>query len=454
MERVAPTDVVIPAAQVDAAMSDLREHIRMIHGSSTWLYCEGKHSAAAYFAILCMEEMSKHHKLGLRKREDKAVTVEDMRSAYSHRKKIFSFLCKMGGTSGTVGQCLGHKSQCSPNYSLAAAKLNFMKQLAVYHELVQGGVITLEGVLGRDNLFKVSTHLQHIACQGVAAMDEEAGIWKGTREIQEPACPGRGIDGALAKVMELACNVPTGNPLMDGVVLGRQSLDSVLKSLEWHIGELDILAVMLHNSWHHAASIFMSIMSFEEANKYHVIARCRRRGDAVSKGDIEPLLNHKTKLTVFLKDVSDYQKRQNAKAGTRPTRKYHTIDPWALWRLNSLKQISMYFTHVCGRTTTLERLLDLGAGGVSTYLRKTLLGMISWAILCDGDTDDPYTMHGTNPVHAKRLKKLVDFKTDEEYRAADGEMYYAIGLLDCLNGAIGRHDAELCEETLSIIEGI
>lgn len=450
----APTDIVIPAGQVGRAMGDLRDHILMIHDASMWLYCEGDHSPAAYLAILCMEEISKYHVLDSRKRGGEGVTVGDTCAWRSHRKKILSFLRKMHGISGTNSQDPAGGRQCPADYSQVAAKLNFVKQLAVYHEYIGGKAVTLGGLLGRDALFRASTHLQHVACQGVATISAPSCGRQGSSGAQDRGGSGGDIDSGIAAVMEALHGVPAGNGPKGGTGLPLGSLDAILAGLEQHIGDLDICAVKLQRSFHHVASIFMSIISFEEANKYHVIARRRRRGQAVTAKDMGLLADHKAKLTAFLDDVSRYQEGQNRVAATGPTRRYHTVDPWALWGLNGVKQVSMYFAHIRGRTVTLERLLGFGPGAMALYLRKTLMGMVSWAILCDGDTDDPYTVHGTNPVHARRLKALVDFKTDERCREFDEEMYYMIGLLDGLNGAMWRHDEALCEETLSIIEGI
>jgi len=449
-----PTDVVIPAGQVSSAMSDLCGHIRAIHAASTYLYCEGSHAAASYFAILCLEEISKQHKLDLRRRCGKGVTLGDMQGWYSHRKKIHAFLRNMHDASGArdAGTCEG--GERSTNYSPVAAKLNFMKQLAVYHEYLGGTPATLEGMLGRDAMIRASMHLQRVTCQGIAAMGAMRRGGQGLRKGRDAGQPNPGIDASLAAIMELAQGVPITNPPKDGVVLAHKSLGSTLGSLWQHIGDLDILAVKLHNSNHHAASIFMSIISFEEANKYYAIARCRRSGNDVCKADMAPLLDHKAKLTVFLNDVMRYQERQNAGRGATATGKYHVVNAEGLLRLNGLKHISMYFTHVCGRTVTLERLIDLGSGGVSTYLRKLLMGMVSWAIMCDGDSDDPYKMHAVTRTHAQRLKALVDFKEEERCRGAEEYTYYLIGLLDCLNSAICRHDARRCGETLALIEGL
>lgn len=447
--NASPEDIAIPAAQVKFAMAGLREHIRTIHEAAMWLYCEGHHAAASYFAILCMEEISKHHLFSSRR--GKGVTMGDMEGMKSHKRKIFLFLLRMGALSHPGAAGTHHKPRFMANYSLVAARLNTIKQLAVYHEYMGGRAVTLEGLLGRDRLFRVSTRLQRIACQGLASMGSTTCRGQDSPIDRGDEYDRGGIDACLTALMRIAHDVPASIPHKDGIVLARGNLSHALSGLEWHIGALDDLAARLHNSGHHGAAIFMYIMSFEEANKHYVVAKCRRHDCDVKKADMKILRKHYSKLSVFFRDVEAYQKIHSIDKDTNPTEKYHTVDPDALMRLDGLKKLSLYFNYMCCGTITLRCVANFVPGGVSTYLDKILRGMVSWIILSDGNSEDPYDVHDTNRMHVIRLKKYVDFKMDVANREYDEFMYHEVGLFDELNGAMEKRDVDRFAKVLTEI---
>jgi len=118
-------DIAIPVGHIRPAMDDLMAHVRLIHEASMFLYCESRHAPAAYFAILCLEEMSKCLVLALRLGRGEGVTVGDMGGMRSHEGKTLSLLLRLRGAP----------SQASPNCSLVAAMLESIKQLVVQRVL-------------------------------------------------------------------------------------------------------------------------------------------------------------------------------------------------------------------------------------------------------------------------------------------------------------------------------
>lgn len=426
-------------------MADLVAHVRMIHGASMFLYCEGRHAPAAYFAILCLEEMSKLLSLASRHDRGEGVTVGEMEGMRSHEYKTLSLLLHIRALPRQVTPDPRLGGQSSPNYSLVAARLESIKQLVVHHGHVGERMGTLEDALGREETFRLSTHLQHVACQGLLAAEAAA---HGRRHGQ----PDAGTDGRLLAVLGLSSGIPLGSRLRGGAVPSGRELDRAIASLEWHVGSLDADAVALHNGGHHEASILMSIMSFEEANRHYVLAKCRRYGIGAAGAQAKGIWSHNSKLSVFLKDVDLYLGDRNADEESRRRGKYSLIHPGALLKLDGLKHLALYFDHVGGRTMTLGGILGPGTGTVSQYLRDILEGMSSWAIICDGDSKDPYRRHNKNPIHYQRYQKLVKFKTDPKNEAYDQGTYWMIGKLDYLNDAIRSRNERQCEAELARIQ--
>jgi len=445
-------DVVIPAGQVGSAMGDLMTHIRMIHDASTFLYCGGSHAPAAYFAILCMEEMSKYLVLASRHGRGKGVSVGDMGGMRSHEGKTLSLLLQMRALLRPNTTDARREPRSSPNCSLLAAKLESAKQLVVHHGNVNGSMSTLEGILGMEDLSKLSTRLQRAVCQGLLAMGAATQDGQAVARERRRGQADAGVDSLLVAVLGLTDGVPLGSKLRDGGIPSGAGLDRAIASLEWHVAALDKHAVDLHNGGHYEASIFMSIMSFEEANRHYVLAKCKRHGIGAAGAQARGIWSHNSKLSVFLKDVDSYLGDRNAKGEDRRRGKYNIIHPGALLKLDGLKHLALYFDHVCGRTMTLRGILGRGTGTVSQYLRDILEGMSSWAIICDGDSEDPYRRHNKNPVHYQRYQKLVNFKTSKENEVYDQGTYWIIGKLDYLNDAVKKRDARQCEAMLAQIQ--
>lgn len=435
------TDIAIPAEQVGPAMADLMAHVRLIHGASMFLYCGERHAPAAYFAILCLEEMSKCLVLASRHSGCRGVTVGDMEDMRSHEGKTLALLLRLRGGS----------QKASANCSLVAARLESVKQLVVHHGNVGGHIGTLEDVLGREDTFRLSTRLQRIACQGLLATESAARGGQAADRGRSSGRAGTGLDGRLVAVLGLTRRIPVGG-LRRGAVPTGGGLYRAIESLEWHVGALDEYAVALHNGGHYEASILMSIMSFEEANRHYVLAKCRRYGTGAAGAQAKDVWSHNSKLSVFFKDVDRYLGDRNACGEARRRGKYNIIHPGALLKLDGLKHLALYFDYMCGRAMTLRGILGHGTGAVSQYLRDILEGMSSWAIICDGDYKHPYRRHNKNPIHYQRYQKLVEFKTNPENEVYDQGMYWTVGKLDCLNDAIRSRNARQCEAELASIQ--
>lgn len=428
--------VVVPAVLIGSARGDLLEHVRMIQGASAWLHGRGAHAPAAFFAVVCLEEAAKCHVLDLCAGHGRDMTSKDRREIDSHKKRIAMFLRRM--RDGDAGQ--GGLPVHDPD--AVASRLNAIKQLAVYHEYAGGATVTLGGALGAAGLRKVSGLLQGVVAMGVASLDAAPRDGGGHRE---------GTDDPLAEIMELSGAVSGPAPVGAGDGIPAGDLHAVLQSLENHVAVLDKFAVDLHNGGHYEASIFMSIMSFEEASKHYVLARCRRSGGGAGADQVSALRKHNGKLSVFFRDVARYLGDSNVDIHSKPPGRYAIIHPEAFLKLDGLKQLALYFDHICGRTMTLRKLLGSRTAMVSKYLRDILVGMVSWTIICDGDAENPYRRHNANPVHYQRYQELVRFKTNPENEAYDQAMYWIVGRLDCLNDAVRSRDAGRCEAELAHI---
>jgi len=428
--------VVVPAVLIGSARVDLLDHVRMIQGASAWLHGRGAHAPAAFFAVVCLEEAAKCHVLDSCAGHERGMTSVDRREIDSHKKRIALLLRKMRGGDAR------HGKSPVPDADAVASRLNAIKQLAVYHECAGGGAVTLGGALGAPGLRRVSEILQEVVASGVASLDAVPRSGSGSAES---------ADILLAEVMELSSAVAEPVPIGASGGIPAGDLHAVLQSLENHVAVLDKFAVDLHNGGHYEASIFMSIMSFEEASKHYFLAKCRRSGGGVEADQVDVLRDHSSKLSVFFRDVARYLGDSNVDRHSKPPGKYSIIHPEAFLKLDGLKQLALYFDHMCGRTMTLRKLLGNHTAMVSKYLRDILIGMVSWAIICDGDAENPYRRHNTNPMHYQRYQELVRFKTNPKNEAYDQAMYWIVGRLDCLNDAVRCRDERRCEAELSHI---
>lgn len=424
---------VVPVAQASRVRADLLDHVGMVREVSAWLHERGDYAPSAFFAVVCLEEAAKCHVLDSCARRGRDMAAEDRQQIGSPKKRTSLSLRKMlDDDAGWAGM----------GADAVAARLDTIKQLAVCYEYVNGGIVTLEGALGVARLRRLSERLQEIAAGGVMSL--EAATRGGGNGHGKS-----GIGPALAEIMELASAVPKDRAHEAGGGMPAGDLPAVLQSLEDHVAVLDKYAVDLHNGGHYEASIFMSIISFEEASRHYVLARCRRQGAGVEGEQVRELRRHNGKLSVFFRDVARYLGDRNVDERSKPPGRYAIIHPEAFLKLNGLKQLAMYFDHMCGRTMTLRGVLGSRTGWVSKYLRDILIGMVSWAIICDGDSENPYRRHNTNPVHYERYQALVRFKTNPKNAAYDQAMYWLVGKLDYLNDAVQARDARKCEAELS-----
>jgi len=433
---------VIPLGEIGGALDGLLAHIRMTQKAAKWLGKEGYHAASVYFSILCLEEISKYHVISGCRGEGRGVLRKDMEAVAAHRKRLCKFwdstvscLCTSAGSGKRRGRGI-------PAGKDVGAALSRVKEMAVYFEFADGGADTLEGRLGAQRLTEMSGLLKSLAAQGIQVMWSRASAGGGPQRVQH-LDPRADMCADMSRVMEIASMPERVAYGKDDVVIPLGHLDPVLDALWDHIAILDKIAHMLYRKKHDSASIFLSIISLEESAKYYLLAKSRRQRKDVLGSDLRALKTHKTKLSVFFKDVSNFLGDRNRTADPST---YVVVHPKAFLKLNGLKELAIYFNYAHGGTMTLRALFDRATGNFSRYLRMTVQGLSSWMIMCDGDHENPYRRHNRNAAHYGRYKMLEEFMKNR--REVEG-MYYVIGQLDCLNSALRRHDPRACKKALA-----
>lgn len=439
--------IMVPAVQAASAKGGLLDHIRMIQGASAWLHDMGGHAPAAFFAVVCLEEAAKYHVLDSCESHGRGVTAEDRSQIDSHKKRIAMSLQKMRGAARTGGA--GQASPARPDIDMAASTIDAIRRLAARREYARGAAMTLECALGTSRLRRVSERLQEAVSLAVASLGSATPA-EGGNGHGHVDC-GTGVDPILAEIMEASGEIPEAGVYWDDGGMPAGGMHAVLQSLEDHVAVLDKFAADLHKGGHYEASIVMSIMSFEEASRHYVLARRRRHGGGTGGEQAREAHGHGGNMSVFFKDVAMYLGDRNVDRHSKPPGKYAIIHPEMPLRLDGLKLLALHFDHMCGRAITLRGILGDRTGMVSKYLRDTLAGMASWAIICDGDSENPYRRHNANPVHYQRYQELVKFKTDPENEAYDQGMFWLVGRLDRLSGAARGRDVRLCEAEISQI---
>ncbi|MDD9810079.1 MAG: AbiV family abortive infection protein [Thaumarchaeota archaeon] len=434
-------EAVIPLGETDGALDGLLAHIRMTQKASKWLD-RGEHLAVSvYFSILCLEEIAKYCVIADCKSEGRGVFREDMGSIGTHEERIRVFWERVAAGSGTrpdPGASAGRN---------VATALSGAKEAAVYFGFARGAADTLEGRLGAHGLAEMSGLLKSLAAQGIQAMRLRADARKSTRHAGLLDLQAS-MRADMSRIMEIAVAPERTAHQKDDVVIPLDHLDLALESLEDHIAVLDRTAHRLYKKRHDAASIFLSVISLEECAKHYLLAKSRRQKRAVLGRDLRALRTHKTKLSVFFKDVSLFLGDRNR---TNDPNTYAMINPKAFLKLNGLKELAIYFNHAGGVTMTLRGLFDRATPNFSHYLRRTAQGLASWMIICDGDSENPYRRHNMRDVHLRRYQLFTEFMTGPKRREIDG-MYYVIGQLDRLNSALRRHDAQTRQDALAKVK--
>lgn len=434
-------ETVIPPGEIDGALGGLLAHIRMAQRASKWLAREECLAASAYFSILCLEEIARHLVMSGRRGSEGGVLREDMDAVASHEKRLCVFW------DMAVAGSVAPPGAGSPEGRRVASALSGAKEAAVYFGFAGGSADTLEGRLGAQRLDEASRLLRSLVAGGIREMLARAEEGCGSRRAAHPD-PQAGMRAGMARVMEIIKAPERATPGKGEAVIPLVHLDHALEALWDHAAVLDKIAHMLYKRGHDAASVFFSVISLEECAKYYILARFRRRQEGVLGRDLPALRTHKTKLSVFFKDVSDFLGDRNRTADPHT---YAIIHPKAFLKLNGLKEMAIYFNYAAGGTMTLRELFGRATRDFSHYLRKTVQGLASWMILCDGDYENPYRIHINSPVHLKRYRLFEEFMTSKRHEKFRDGMYHMIGQLDCLNSALRRHDARACQNALAEI---
>ena len=238
----------IPASQIDHAQTALQEHITVLHKTAEWLKENNYPSISILFFILCMEEISKSYMMAECKGNNRDVTRGDMKTLYSHKNKLEAFLQNTGDASNKLKHAESGSSD-TLDYVRIAATLESMKERAVYFEHRGGNAVTLGGILG-SRVSSVASLLQNAVMQGISAMNAHIGSKPASDTRQTLDQNGDDFHTILDKVMDCSQALLTGTSLDPATVIPKGDFDTLLQSLANHIGDLDEVAAMLHNSEH------------------------------------------------------------------------------------------------------------------------------------------------------------------------------------------------------------
>ena len=448
MKNVDMERVVIPVSQIDHAQKALNDHIMVLHRDAKWLKRHDYPATSIFFFILCMEEIAKSYVIAECKGDDRDVTKKDMQRLYSHPDKIKIFLEK---TSGVLDELMHPKTLPATmmDYGQISKKLDYTKQRAVYYEYNDGNAATLESIWGSD-VSHVALLLQKATKQGICAINAHLELKPVSNMTQMISQDTDDFHTILDQVMDYAQALQVGNAPDADIAIPKEVFDTVLPSLENHIGDLDEVAAKLHASQHLEASIFMSIMCLEEGAKYYLIAKCRRQKCDVSSERLKDLENHEDKLGEFFKDVSRALGKRNMPDKSNPP-KYLLLHPKAFLKLNGVKQLALYFNYLDNTTLSLKGILGYKMADISHHLRILIQGLTSWMITCDGNSKDPYACYSKNPVHRQRYDRFDGYMTHPKTRETVDDNYYLMGLLNYLNRAARKYNTSHCNVILSEI---
>lgn len=427
-------DIVIPPELVGEAMEALCGHIEGIHGSARWLGKNGHHEASIYFSVLCMEEISKHHAMSAHRGE--GVTSRDIE--LDHAAKVAGFLDAAVPPAGDGPGCQG----LPPGQEMASTLCD-IKERAVYFGPAGGAASTLGGLLGEGPLEAVSDLLLSVTGQAVASLQGRAGAGRDGTVAGSPP-PRKGMRACLAEVMAIVGAPLAGTTPGDGEI-PHCRLDAVLHDLEYHLGDLAKATHGLHEAGHEAASVLLAVITLEEGARYYLLAKCRREGRNVGAKELHDMRTHKKKLSEFFKDVARALGEKNKRGEGEG---YVVLDPHYYVNLNGVKELAAYFVHIAGETMTLEGILGGSARDLAEYVNESVQGIISWMVVCDGDSNDPYMIHNKNPAHFERYERLARFRTDPENSVPWDGWYAMVVLLKCLNDEVRSLHSKGCKARL------
>ena len=461
MKNVDMERVVIPLDQIVPAQKALQEHVKVLYNDAKWLkkhvevlYEDGKrlenhdfYSISVLFFILCMEEIAKFYVMAKCKSDNRDVTVGDMQPLYDHKTKIEMFLQNTDDSFRSTETL----SATALDYAHIATTLNSIKKRAVYFEHKNSHAVTLESILGSKQVSNIAFLLHKALSHGISTMQAHFDSKSVSNNTQTFAQNGADFRRILVRVMTIAQALQTDNALDTDTAIPKEDFDIALESLEDHIAVLDKIAALLHNDQRSEASIFMSIISFEESVKHYLIAKCRREKRDVSYRMLIDLEDHKKKLKAFFKDVSDALGESNKQENSKNESEYAIIHPKAFLKLNGVKQLAVYFNYLDNKTFSLKDIFDDKTTAISHNLRMNIQGMISWMIICDGDSKAPYKRHNPNPAHYQRYQDFCKFRTDPKNDVHNQMIYYIMGLLNCLNCAVRDCNTSQCNAILSKI---
>lgn len=419
-------------------MAELRVHIGRIQESAVWLGDNGHHEASVYFSILCMEEISKHHVMSGRS----GVGVREEDISLDHAEKVAGFL--------DVHAPPTHEGAGSPGGAPgqeAASALCELKERAVYFGPGSGAASTLEGLLGAGSMEAVSGLLASAVGQAALSLPPQAAVGMAHQGAGSPHARAS-ARADIARVMATVQGPLAGAPPGVGAGIPHCRLDSALRGLEWHLGDLAKAAHELHAAGHESASIFMAVIALEEGARYYLLSRCRREEKSVECGDLWDMRNHKKKLSEFFKDVDRAlgEKNKGGEGGG-----YVVLDPHYYVKLNGVKELAAYFAHMDDETVTLEAILGDGVRNLAEYVNQNVQGIVSWMVVCDGDSRDPYRIHNRNPVHLERYERFCRFREDPENAECWDGWYCMVGLLKDLNDEVRNLNVKGCKTRIAAI---
>ena len=447
MKNVDIERVVIPIDQIAPAQKALQEHVRVLYKDAKWLKRRHFYPISILFFILCMEEIAKFYVIDKCKSDNRDVTKNDMALIYSHKVKLETFLKNTGG--GLAG--LKHAKSMSSDtmdYEPIAKTLMSMKERAMYFEYKNGRVGTLESILNAKQVSNIVNLLQKALLRGRSVMDAHLDSKPVLNKKQEPVLVEDDFQQILARVMANAQALQIDNAPNTGIVIPKEDFGLVLPGLEEHIGALDEVAAKLHDSKHPEASILISIIALEESSKYYLIAKHRREQCDISHKHVRNLKTHEVKLTAFFKDVYTFLEK-------RANKRDHYNDPNEIsarirdfMKFNGIKQLAMYFNYLDSTTYSLTGILGHKMTALSCDLRIYIQGIISWLIMSDGFSNDPFVRYNRSVARYRRSGHFYTFRYDPKDKDQIQMVYSLMSMLDCLNSAVREYDTPQCNAKL------
>ena len=450
MKNVDMERVVIPVGQIANAQKALQEHVKVLYKDAKWLKKHDCPSISILFFILCMEEIAKFYVMDECKGENRDVTKKDMKPLYGHKGKLQIFLQNTSGLRDGLKRAESLPSDVL-DYGQIAEKLESMKERAVYFEHKNGFTITLESILGPKQVSNIAVLLQTALTQGISVMNMHLNSKPVLNKKQLFAQTEVKFQYVLRRVMANAQSLQVGNVLETDIAIPKEDFDIALNSLEDHIDVLSTIAITLHKKKHPEASIFLSVICFEESTKHYIIAKCRRKQCDVSNKLLRDLEKHNMKLSAFFNDVEDSRDERNRSKNSTEKTEYNVIHPQAFLKLDGVKQLAVYFNYLDNTTFSLRGISGHRMSSLSYFLCRVIPGMASWMIMSDGDSDNPYRRHNRNPAYYERYNLMVAFLSNPKNTVFKNGTYYIMGLFDYLNDALRNYNVSQCRTQLAKI---